>query len=140
MTWDMRRIARLFDREPGARDGEAKAGDANDVEALRADIAALETELADQTRRLEAARSDALAFEQQAIEAIRAGDDRSAREALIRQRDVVDAVGVLEADIQVLREALAELSRFVECSTDGAAAGPAPAEPGHDSSPTSAEE
>lgn len=81
---------------------------------LRQHIAALESELVQASGKLIEIRSRALVVEHRAMEAIRAGDDRAACDALIEQQARTEEAALLEADIQAVRETLAEWYEFLK--------------------------
>jgi phage shock protein A len=87
------------------------AGDASAlrraVADLAADLAAIGTNLAHEETR-------ATAFETRAMDAIRKGDDRAAREALLAWQGSVDELHRLDAEATVLRAMLAECRALLD--------------------------
>ena len=75
---------------------------------LQSEIAGLEVGLSEAEQRLSELDVAIAAAEQSAVNAIRAGDDRLARSALMKQRDCVEEAKRIEADVTVLRALLDE--------------------------------
>jgi hypothetical protein len=112
--WKARLRNEVLPRRGGHRDSK----DANNAAAqLRAELVALETEVAaiEQTSSDIWARAETC--EQRAMRAIKAGDDQSARRALMEQQTHVERATPLEADLTVLR-ALAAECRFALNTVD----------------------
>ena len=97
------------------RDLFARAGEtpADPVRVLQAEIAGLEAGIAAAEQQISEIRAAAAATEHSAMEAIRAGDDRLARSALMELRDRVDEAKRMEADVAVLRALLDESRDFL---------------------------
>jgi len=105
----------------------SSAAPARDVtpDRLRADIAELETELAESQRALADLEARAGAAQTRAMEAIRAGDDRTARASLLEQEWHAEKVAAVAADLKVLRAILDECYDFInKMSEDPRARGP----------------
>jgi len=84
---------------------------------LRQQIRELETELVAATRKLADARSRSETIERRAMDAVRAGDDRVARDALVELQPHVEEAALIEADIKVLRALLSECDDFLRHSS-----------------------
>lgn len=84
------------------------ARDTSDVDTLRRAAADLESDLAAILADYEHEVAGANAFETLAMDAIRRGDDRAARDALVKQQESADRFKQLDAEATVLREMLAE--------------------------------
>jgi len=91
---------------PGTGDADALRRAAADLEA---DLAAIRSDIEYETAR-------ATTFETLAMDAIRKGDDRAARDALVKQQESAERLHQLGADATVLRAMLAELASFSEQS------------------------
>ena len=82
----------------------------SDSDALRAAGADLEADLAAILGDLEGEVARATAFETLAMDAIRKGDDRAARDALLKQQQSTDRLQQLDAEATGLREMLSTLA------------------------------
>lgn len=101
---------------PRASDSSAERARAADQ--LRADMSALERDVAESIRVLADIGAGADAAEARAMEAIRAGDDRAARAALVEHRACVDKAAAIEADLKVLQSILDECYQFAKELSD----------------------
>jgi len=103
--------AKLRREQEGARSASSASG-ASDSDALRRAAADLEADLAAIRSDFEREAARATTFETLAMNAIRKGDDRAARDALVKQRESDERLHQLDADATVLRAMLAELASF----------------------------
>ena len=87
---------------------------------LRQHVGTLEADLAEVSAKIADIRTRAAAVERRAMDAIRAGDDRGARDALVEQHAHTEDLAALEADAQVLRAILSECYDSLKISADGA--------------------
>ena len=100
----------------------APAGPATPGDLLRAEIAALEADLADDERAMTELEARMGVVEARAIDAVRAGDDRAARTAFLEHQAQAEQLATLAADTKVLRAILAECRDFTQTlGTDPAA-------------------
>lgn len=86
---------------------------ADPARILQSEIAGLEARLAAAEQQVAEIQTAAAVAEQSAIDAVRAGDDRLARSALMKQRDYVEEAERIEADVAVLRALLDESRDFL---------------------------
>lgn len=87
---------------------------------LRAEAAALESEIAAQSRRLNDLRSRMADNHQRAIRAIGLGNDITARRVLIEDvNPLVEEMQLVEADIHVMTAILAECAEVLAKSGNG---------------------
>ena len=103
--------AKLRREHEGGRATSSASG-ASDVDALRRAAADLEADLATILSDFERETARANTFETLAMDAIRKGDDRAARDALLKQKESAERLHQLDADATVLRAMLAELASF----------------------------
>jgi len=103
--------AKLRREQEGGRAASSASG-TSDVDALRRAAADLETDLATILSDFERETARANTFETLAMDAIRKGDDRAARDALVKQKESAERLHQLDADATVLRAMLAELASF----------------------------
>jgi len=103
--------AKLRREHEGGRTASSASG-ASDVDALRRAAADLEADLATILSDFERETARANTFETLAMAAIRKGDDRAARDALVKQKESAERLHQLDADATVLRAMLAELASF----------------------------
>jgi phage shock protein A len=99
------------------RKSAAPAPTTNDVSAaakLRADIDAIERDMADSKRTLTDLEKRAAVAESRAIDAIRAGDDASAKSHLVEHQEIMKKAEAVQADIETLRVMLDEFQQFVK--------------------------
>jgi len=101
-----------FFRKPPAS-GNARPTDADPTDKLRAEVSALEKELAESQQALVDVELSAQALEVRAIDAIRSGDDRAARTYLLELQGFAEKAAALKADLTVLRATLDECSDFL---------------------------
>jgi phage shock protein A len=94
---------------PDAHQREVKAA----LESLHRELAGLEAEIAGVEGRLSDIRARQRMIEQRAMDAIRAGDDRAARAALIEMLPHAEDAAPLEADLTVLRAMADECRRWL---------------------------
>ncbi|HEX4685126.1 MAG TPA: hypothetical protein VH277_20580 [Gemmatimonadaceae bacterium] len=90
---------------------------------LRRQIAELEADLAAARGKRTHVRLTAAAAEQRAMNAIHAGNERAARDALMEQQSYAEEAAGLEADIRVVSALLAECYEFLgglSCSSAAA--------------------
>ena len=99
------------------RRSRSPAKDASAPARLRAELDALEHDIAGIEQTLSEILARAETSEQRAMRAIKAGDDRAARQALTEQQTHAEETTSLEADLTVLR-ALAAECRFALGMTD----------------------
>lgn len=83
------------------------------LERLRHELSGLEAEITGVERRLVEIRARQRAVEQRAMDAIRAGDDRAARAALLEMMPHAEDAALLEADLTVLRAMADECRRWL---------------------------
>lgn len=83
------------------------------LQRLRRELAGLETEIVGVEGRLSEIRARQHLIEQRAMDAIRAGDDRAARAALVEMMPHAEAAAPLEADLTVLRAMADECRRWL---------------------------
>jgi hypothetical protein len=83
------------------------------LQQLRRELAGLETEIVGVEGRLSEIRARQRVIEQRAMDAIRAGDDRAARAALVEMMPHAEAAAPLEADLTVLRAMADECRRWL---------------------------
>jgi hypothetical protein len=102
---------RFFRKSPKA-EPSAPAKHEDPADQLRADISALEEEIADSQRALADFEKRMLAAEARAMEAIRIGDDGTARACLLEQQSHAEKAGAITADLKILRAILDECSDF----------------------------
>lgn len=86
---------------------------ADAAEQLRADIAALEKDMAESVRALKDLEARAAAAEARAMDAVRASDDRTARAAILESQEHAEKAAAIAADLEVLRAILDECYQFV---------------------------
>jgi len=103
--------AKLRREQEGARSASSASGP-SDSDALRRAAADLEADLAAIRSDFEREAARATTFETLAMNAIRKGDDRAARDALVKQRESAERLHQLDADATVLCAMLAELASF----------------------------
>ena len=103
--------AKLRREHEGGRAASSTSG-TSDVDALRRAAADLEADLATILSDFERETARANTFETLAMAAIRKGDDRAARDALVKQKESAERLHQLDADATVLRAMLAELASF----------------------------
>ena len=103
--------AKLRREHEGSRAASSTSG-TSDVDALRRAAADLEADLATILSDFERETARANTFETLAMAAIRKGDDRAARDALVKQKESAERLHQLDADATVLRAMLAELASF----------------------------
>jgi phage shock protein A len=106
-------------RENGAESMNADSQDAHQREVnaalgqLRRELAGLEAEIVAVDGRLSEIRARQRVIQQRAMDAIRAGDDRAARAALIEMMPHAEDAAPLEADLTVLRAMADECRRWL---------------------------
>jgi phage shock protein A len=88
------------------------------ADQLHAEIAALETEMMESQRKLMDLEARSHDVETRAIEAIRSGDDWTARTVLREQHSLAEQAAQLTADLKVLRAILAECHEFVDARSN----------------------
>ena len=103
-------------REQEGAPATSSATGTSDADALRRAAADLEADLAAILSDFEHETARANTFETLAMDAIRKGDDRAARDALVKQKESAERLHQLDADATVLRAMLAELASFPEQS------------------------
>jgi len=103
--------AKLRREQEGSRAASSTSG-TSDVDALRRAAADLEADLTTIRSDFERETARANTFETLAMAAIRKGDDRAARDALVKQKESAERLHQLDADATVLRAMLAELASF----------------------------
>jgi hypothetical protein len=103
--------AKLRREQEAARSASSASG-LGDSDALRRAAADLETDLAAIRSDFEREAARATTFETLAMSAIRKGDDRAGRDALVKQKESAERLHQLDADATVLRAMLAELASF----------------------------
>jgi hypothetical protein len=101
-----------FFRKSPRSDASAPAKRADPADQLRADISALDGEIADSQRALADFEKRTLAAEARAMEAIRIGDDHAARACLVEQQSHAEKAAGINADLKVLRAILTECNDF----------------------------
>lgn len=105
------------------RGSRSTVEDARPADELRAQISALENELAESEHALADIESQAAAVEARAMDAIRSGDDRTARTALLAEQELTDKAAAIGADRRVLRAILEECHEFAGRWSDPARPG-----------------
>ena len=113
-TWK-RKIRREYEATPVTSDA-ARSGDADALRRAAADLAA---DLAAILAEFERETARATAFETEAMHAIRRGDDRAARGALLKQQESADRIQQLDAEATVLRAILAHIQDSPGCGRVG---------------------
>ena len=103
--------AKLRREQEGVRSASSASG-TSDSDALRRAAADLEADLAAIRSDFEREAARATTFETLAMNAIPKGDDRAARDALVKQRESAERLHQLDADATVLCAMLAELASF----------------------------
>ena len=88
-----------------------------DLSDLRTLADSLAEELATTRDQIAGQWEAAQAFEDQAIAAIRTGDDIAARQALSAQREFVEKAHQLEADVIVLEELIGQCNAILSASS-----------------------
>ena len=96
--------------------------DRTPADRLRAEIAGLETEMAESQRALADLEATMRAVETRAMEALRAGDDLAARAALREMKSPAEKAAALTDDLKVLRAILDECHDFLNTMSEDAAA------------------
>ena len=86
---------------------------ADAADQLRADIAALEKDMAESMKTLQDLAARAAAAEARAFAAVQAGDDRTARAAVLEWQEHGDKAAAIAADLELLRAILDECHQFV---------------------------
>ena len=109
-------------RKLSARRSSASAGNDDPAARLRAEISALEADVAASTQTLADLHNEMGAVEAQAMEAIRAGNDRAARDCLVAQQAYAEKAAGIAADLEVLRTILDEYATLMKKA--GESAGP----------------
>jgi len=94
---------------PDAHQREVKSA----LARLRRELAGLEAEIVGVEGRLSRIRARQRVIEQRAMDAIRAGDDRAARAALVEMLPHAEDAAPLEADLTVLRAMADECRRWL---------------------------
>ena len=83
------------------------------TDKLRADIAALERDMADSQRTLTDLEKRAAAAETRAMDAIRGGDDVTAKAHLVEHQQIINKAEAVQADIATWRAMLDEYEQFI---------------------------
>ena len=104
---------RFFRKSPFFGKPDVSAEPANAADDLRADISTLEGQIAEEMKVLEEMKARAATAEARAMNAIRAGNDHAARDALLEAQAVVERAAAVEADLKVMRAILDECYEFV---------------------------
>ena len=106
------------------RASTSSAERARAAEQLRADMSALNQEMAESTQALADIEARAATAEGRAMKAIHASDDCAARVALLEQLSYVEKAATLAADLKVLRAILDECHRFASELSESAPSEP----------------
>jgi phage shock protein A len=98
--------------KPDSRDAHQR-GVQSALQRLRHELTGLEAEIVSVEGRLSEIRARRRVIEQRAMDAIRAGDDRAARAALVEMMPHAEDAAPLEADLTVLRAMADECRRWL---------------------------